>query len=320
MDTLDMELISWMEQHGFQDMRTLSESFSVNERTIRRRVHNMLTRDIIRIIAIPDFVSLGYKAWAKVCIKVKPGWLESVSNRLMEHPRVYFVAHAVGKFDIILAVLFKSEYGLIHFLNSELVKIKGFHSSAAHMLISPIKYYNFHWDSPVFKKCRETGEYYIENSNSPSSYRTDQLDNKILQILAINGRASAVKLKSETGAGETKIRRRLSNMSENGVFKRIVIPNPNILKYESWATIGIAISDQFRPKLIESLVANDSVYLCSHTIGQFNLIISVRFDRLDKLGVFIKTELATMAGISSIEPFLHVKPLKYHNIRWPALP
>ena len=234
----------------------------------------------------------------------------------MKHPRVYFVAHAVGGFDIIIAVLFKSVYGLTHFLNAELVEIKGFHSSEAHMLVNPIKYYNFRWEPPVFEKHDDTGEYYLKNNTSLSSYEVDQLDSKILRSLTRNGLTSAVKLKSEIGVGEYTIRKRISNMLSNGVFKRIVVPNPNILRYESWATIGIVISDQFCPKVIDDLVANESVYLCSYSVGRFDFIISARFDRLDTLDRFIKTDLATMEGISSVEPFLHVKPIKYHDIDW----
>ncbi|GAI40570.1 unnamed protein product, partial [marine sediment metagenome] len=155
MDELDQKLLNELERRGFQSTTTLAHCFDVGERTIRRRIGNMLSEDIIRIIALPNFPLLGYRAWAKIGIKVEAGYLSSVARRLVEHPRIYLVACALGRFEIIIAVNFKTTDGLMHFFNSELTKVKGIRGTEAMMLVYPSKYYNFSWPMPKFKKGKD---------------------------------------------------------------------------------------------------------------------------------------------------------------------
>jgi DNA-binding Lrp family transcriptional regulator len=105
-------------------------------------------------------------------------------------------------------------------------------------------------------------------------------------------------------------------MLNNGAFKTVVVPNPEVLEYEAWATMGITINDQFSHKVMKTLTEHPAVYLASYSIGRFNLIIAARFRSIDLLDRFVNMELPAIAGVGSVETFLHVRPLKYHNINW----
>jgi DNA-binding Lrp family transcriptional regulator len=66
MDELDQKLLNELGRRGFQSAATLAHRFDVGERTIRRRIGNMLSKDIIRVVALPNFPLLGYRAWSNV--------------------------------------------------------------------------------------------------------------------------------------------------------------------------------------------------------------------------------------------------------------
>ena len=66
MDELDQKLLNELERQGFQSATTLAHRFDVGERTIRRRIGNMSSKDIIRVVALPNFPLLGYRAWSNV--------------------------------------------------------------------------------------------------------------------------------------------------------------------------------------------------------------------------------------------------------------
>ena len=316
MDELDQKLLNELERRGFQSTTTLAHCFDVGERTIRRRIGNMLSKDIIRIVALPNFPLLGYRAWAKIGIKVEAGHLSSVARRLVEHPCIYFVACALGRFEIIIAVKCKTTDGLMYLLNSELTEVKGIRSTEAMMLVYPSKYYNFSWPAPKFKKSKDGGEYYIDVDSVTNSCEVDEVDSKLLSILMEDGLARPASLKSKLGIGESTIRKRIRNMLNNEVFKRVIVPNPEVLEYEVWATVGITIDGQFSHKVMEALIKHPAVYLASYSIGRFNLIIAARFHSIDLLDRFVNMELPAIAGVGSVETFLHVRPLKYHNINW----
>lgn len=316
MDELDQKLLNELERQGFQSTTTLAHRFDVGERTIRRRIGNMLSEDIIRVVALPNFPLLGYRAWAKIGIKIEAGYLSSVARRLVEHPHIYFVACALGRFEIIVAVNCKTIDGLMYFLNSELTEVKGIRSTEAMMLVYPSKYYSFSWPAPKFKKGKDGGEYYIDVNSATSVCELDEVDSKILSLLQEDGLARPASLKSKLGIGESTIRKRIRNMLNNEVFKTVVVPNPEVLEYEAWTTVGITINDQFSHKVMEALTEHPAVYLASYSVGRFNLIIAARFHSIDLLDRFVNMELPAIAGVGSVETFLHVRPLKYHNINW----
>jgi len=315
-DELDRKLLNELERQGFQSTTTLAHRFDVGERTIRRRIGNMLSKDIIRIVALPNFPLLGYRAWAKIGLEIESAHLSSIARWLVEHPRVYFVACALGRFKILIAVNYKTTDGLMYFLNSELTKIKGVQSTEAMMLVYPSKYYNYSWPIPKFKKGKDGGEYYIDANSATNSYEVDEVDSKILSVLQRDGLARPASLKSKLGLGESTIRKRIRGMQNNGAFKTVVVPNPEVLEYEAWATMGITMNGQSSDEIMEALIEHPAVYLASYCIGRFNLIIATRFHSIDLLDHFVNMELPAIAGVGPVETFLHARPLKYHNINW----
>jgi len=315
-DELDRLLLNELDQGWSQRAATLAHHLNVGERTIRRRIGNMLRDDIIKVVALPNFPLLGYRAWAKIGIKVEGGQLSSVIRWLVEHPRIYSVACALGRFEILIAVDYKAIDGLMYFLNSELTEVKGIRSTEAMMLAYPIKYYNFSWPAPKFKKDKDRGEYYVDASSATSVCELDEVDSKILNILQEDGLARPQDLKSKLGIGESTIRKRVSNMLHNGAFETVAVPNPEVLEYEVWVTMGITVNDQFSHQTMKTLTEHPSVYLASYSIGRFNLIIAARFHNIDLLDHFVNMDLPNMAVVGSVETFISVMPLKYHNINW----
>jgi len=315
MDELDRKLLSELHSQGFQKSTALAGRFGVGERTIRRRISAMRSEGIIRIIAVPDPVLFGYRGWAKIGIKAEPKSLSNVAHELVEHPSIYFVAQSLGMWDIMIAVHFDSIDKLTHFTNSELTRIRGVLSTETMMLAWPTKYYNFSWPEPSFGENHEW-----ENNRNVTTgrnvYRIDETDRKIIDVLKGDGLTPVADLKSRLGIGEGTIRRRIKKMLKDGVFKMQVVPNPDLLQYDVWATMGIVIAHESAHKVISEIIGNPAVYLASVSIGRFNIVISARFHNVDLLTEFINSELAQIRGVTTVDTFLHTKVLKYHNINW----
>jgi len=316
MDELDQKILSELEHQGFHKSATLAHILGVGERTIRRRINNMISNRVVKIIAVPNPVLCGFRAWTKIGIKVAPESLTRVARVLVEHPSIYFVAYALGRFDIIIAVRFDTIDRLSYFVHSELTRVKGILSAETWMFVSPRKYYHFSWPAPVFQKTKNVWEPYRKDTVSHTHYEVDEVDRRILGILMEDGLTRPASLKSRLGMGESTIRKHMRAMLDNEVYKVGVVPNPEILEYEAWATIGITINHQYAHKVIDSIIKYPAVYLASVSLGRFNIIIATRFSNTDLLNQFVTMELSSIQGISSTETFLHNKPLKYHNINW----
>lgn len=313
MDKLDQELLSELQKQGFQKSSVLAARLGVGERTVRRRINAMKGKGAIKIVALPNPVLSGYRAWAKIGIKVRPGMLFRVARELVEHPSVYFVAYSLGIFDIMVAVHFNTMDMLTYFINLELTKIKGISSVETMILTNPRKYYNFTWPEPVFIRHDVWKHTHYATKDF---HELDEADHRIINALMENGLTPVRALKSRLGMGAGEIRKRTRRMLNDGVFNIEVVPNPELLEYEVWATMGLTTKDHFVHKVINAIIKNPAVYLASDSIGRFSIVIAARFHNIALLNEFIHIELAGIKGIDTVETFLHTKPLKYHNIKW----
>jgi len=277
----------------------------------------MVSNNFVKVIAVPNFILLGSRAWARIGIKVEPGFLSQVASRLVAHPSIYFVDYALGGFDIILSAYFDTMGKLTHFVNSELTRVDGILNVEAMLLISPRKYMLFHWPAPVFSETRAVGEFYRDTIFSHSHYELDEIDRRILGILGEDGLARPASLSSRLGMGENRIRRRMKAMLQNEVYKLNVIPVADALQCEAEATIGITIKHQFPHKIIDSILKHPNVFLASVSLGRFNLVIATHFHKIDLLNQFVTEFLPSIPGIGSIETYLHGKRLKYYSVTWP---
>ncbi|MEW6142544.1 MAG: Lrp/AsnC family transcriptional regulator [Chloroflexota bacterium] len=313
---LDRKILSLLEEGGYQKKSVLSSILGVSERTVSRRIDSMKSRGLIKIIAIPNLMLLGYKAWAKIGIKVAPGTLFDVARELVLHPSVYFVAYALGDFDIMIAVRFHTIDGLAYFTNFELTRIKGIMRSETMLLIGPRKYYDFNWPAFKYEMKDSSLEYYLLQDAYTKSYEVNGVDEKILSVLQEDALIRPAAIRTRLGVGEATIRRRLKEMSSKNVFKIVVVPNMELLEYETWASIGISVNDPSVNKVLDSIIKLPSVYLAALALGKYNIVLGTKFRNVSLLNQFVQIDLPSVPGIKSVELFLHNKPVKYHNINW----
>lgn len=312
MDALDNELIKLLQRYGFQSGLLLASRLKKSHRTIQRHLKRMRDEGVYKVIAVPNFVSFGNRAWAKIGINVDPAMLNHVANTLAEHPSVYFVAYSLGTYNIIIAVAFPELDRLTYFVNHELTQIKGITSKETMLLVRPVKYYRHLWPGHIFSDS-STAESYLTRGNGEEGISA--LDVKILGILAEDGLARPAVISQRLGIAESLVRKRIKYMKDSQAITFEVVPNQEVLEDEAWATIGINTKSDFNDKMLGIIINDPDVYLTSVCLGRFDLIIAARFKNIDLLTRFVSTKLASISGINSVQTFIHNRPIKYHNIR-----
>lgn len=316
MDEPTLELILDLLNYGLQSRALLAKKYGISERTMRRRIEDMISNGYIRPVVAPNLMRLGYKAWARIGIKVAPGYLDQVARELVAHPSVYWVVYCLGRFDIMISVYFDAMDKLANFVNSELIKIKGIQDMETILQVSPRKYLHFLWPVPVLSEDKGAGRTDDGLSND-QAYKLQEAERRILDILVAEGPARPRSLVAKLGMGENTIRKYMRAMTQNEVYKIETACMADVLEYRTHAYIGINIHDQSPHQIIESIIANPAVYTASATLGKYNLLIGVRFSNRDLLNGFISEFLPSIPGITSIETFLLVRLLKLWNVTWP---
>lgn len=317
MDSLDERIITDLVAKGFQDSATMANLYGLSERTIRRRIKNIVDSEFVKVVVTPNFLLLGFRAWARIGIRVEPGAIHTVARELVANPSIYFVGYTLGIYDIIISVYFDTFDRLTFFVNTELSKMEGIRFVETMLLTNPRKYDLYYWPKPSFPNIENK----FDNFHNPyvyhSHYELQETDKKILKTLMEEGPVRPRILSSRLGIGEVTIRKRLKAMQQNNVYKIEALPIVDTGGFGAQATIGINISHHLPHEIIDSIIEHPIVHLASVALGRFNIVIGVRCRNINLLHQFVAEVLSSIPGVVSMEVCLHVKRIKYHNIIFP---
>jgi Lrp/AsnC family transcriptional regulator for asnA, asnC and gidA len=105
LDDIDRQIVAALLADGRASAAEVSRRLGgVSERAVRYRIQRLVDHEVVRICAVINPVTVGYELIADVFIEVTPGTLRSVAERLVEHPRVSYVAAAIGRGDLSIQV------------------------------------------------------------------------------------------------------------------------------------------------------------------------------------------------------------------------
>jgi len=317
MDALDLKLINELEIRGYQKPVTLAPTLGLTERTVRRRMSNLINGGMIKVVAVLNPMSSKYSGGggAIIGIRVEPKFLYQVASDLVSRRTTISVSYSLGSFDIMTTVYFDTMDRLSYFVNLELTKIKGIVSTETIILTWLRKYFRFYWPLPRFG---ETNGRLIQlvDYRGVYNYQSDEIDRKIIRYLMEDALTPHKIITSKVGIAESTLRKRIQRMLNSETIKIEAVPNPIIFENEVWATIGITTRKKSPNNIINALIDNPTVYMATVSIGRFNMILLVRFRHIDLLRRFVEIELPNTDGVSSTEAFLHSRIIKQHGINW----
>ena len=228
MDELDKKIIDALEKEGYQKSSALSSALGVSQRTILRRMHYLLSNNVIKVFIRTNMMLLGYKHRIRAGIKVEPGHQTDLASRLSEHPSIHFLTECCGRFNFIIGAGFKNMSELVSFINLEIPSIPGVQSMETFYTVWPRKYFHFYW--PPEERVAN-GDIRVNDYDETDYYELSELDRSILNIMIQDALIRPAALSKKLNISETKIRNRIRKMLDNQVFKREVMVNPELTEY-----------------------------------------------------------------------------------------
>ena len=122
-DDLDQKLISELQIDGRRRYIDLARDFRVVEGTVRKRIRNLLRRNVIKIAALPNMDQLGYNFVSIIALQVRLADLRKVADKLTQRPQVCYLAFCTGRYDLIGLVMTRSPQELSSFIEKEISAI-----------------------------------------------------------------------------------------------------------------------------------------------------------------------------------------------------
>jgi len=139
MDALDLMIIRELQSDPQQPQADIAKKLGAGTTTVRRRLKRLLDERIIRIVAIADPHALGYNVRAMIGIRVHPGKIDAVADKLASYANVHYALMTTGPYDLVAWAVFRDTDELSGFIRKELGNIDGLASYESMLTLKVVK-------------------------------------------------------------------------------------------------------------------------------------------------------------------------------------
>ena len=122
-DNLDLQMIQELQKDGRESYADLAKKLGVVEGTIRRRLKQLLHKETVKIVAVPNLRKLGYSLITIMGLQVNMVDLRKVADKLAQNPNVCYLAFVTGRYDLMAIIVARSSNELSKFIEREISAI-----------------------------------------------------------------------------------------------------------------------------------------------------------------------------------------------------
>ncbi len=134
----------------------------------------------------------------------------------------------------------------------------------------------------------------------------DELDQRIISLLQVDGRVSNAEIARKLGVAEATVRRRVSRLMQDDVFRVTAVPNIEKMGYLTTAMVGIETQPGRADEVAEALAKLEEVHYGAVTTGRFDVFIWVGLESAERLGDFLRSKVSAVEGIQRTETFVNL--------------
>ncbi|MBF0211486.1 MAG: Lrp/AsnC family transcriptional regulator [Desulfamplus sp.] len=126
-DDINIEIIKELKD-GRKSFKSIADKLNITENTVRTRVAKLKEEKILDICGLFDPSALQGYTTVIIGIKLSEMNLVEKGEEISKLRGVINTTVVTGRYDLIVLVLFNSEFGLLEFYTDEISKVKGIRS------------------------------------------------------------------------------------------------------------------------------------------------------------------------------------------------
>ena len=300
---------------GRKSSAEIAEKLGLNKEVVKRNYIQLEKRGIITGATIHiNYKSFGYSAVAHVLISLDPEQEEKLFEFLQKMSDVYafYNRGLKGNVGVIVALKtlgqlndikdqFKKHFSIFELKTSIWIDVKEMNENLS---IIPSQSKGFNSCPDVKKKPRNSNQVAI-----------DEIDKKIADRLAENGRIPMDLLGKELDASTETVKRRYEKLARAGVLKVTIQINPGKLGYQALCVFFASTSKEESDSIVDELCKIPNIISIMKTSGDFDLQIYSMVQDIRQL-LFIQEQIGKIKGIAKIE--LEILKFGEEWTKWPS--
>jgi Lrp/AsnC family transcriptional regulator for asnA, asnC and gidA len=143
----------------------------------------------------------------------------------------------------------------------------------------------------------------------------DKLDREIISYLQYDGRMAFTKIADELGISEGTVRRRVNQLTKNGILQIVAIVEPQNMGWEEAAMIGISVKAHLINAVADEISILPEVAYLFQAAGEFDLVAEVFCRNREHFVSFLNNKLQQIPGVERTQSFMILKMHKL-SYRW----
>src|SRR5260370_213898 len=144
----------------------------------------------------------------------------------------------------------------------------------------------------------------MDQNNNKNSI--DEIDQRIIEALQLDGRRPFTKLAAELGISEASVRQRVANLINTHVMQIVAVTNPVKLGFSLASMIGIRVSGDRLLEVANEISAFEEVIYLIICAGSIDLLAEVVCRDNDHLLSFLTEKLYKVPGVQQAEPYMYL--------------
>ncbi|MGI5327717.1 Lrp/AsnC family transcriptional regulator [Actinomadura nitritigenes] len=296
LDVLDRGLLHALHLDGRAPASRIAEVLDVSGRTITRRLGRLRATGAARVTAVIDRRGTGHAEWL-VRTRVRPDGARDLARALARRPDTAWVTAVSGGTEIVFVLrAHRADPAPLRALaGSPHVRDVTAHRLLRHLM-------DHRWRG---RTCALTTEQAAAlrppASDAAAPVALNDLDRRILPVLAADARAGYPALARHAGWSESAVRRRLDELRRTGTLRFDVEIDSALLGYSVECLLWLTVTPARLPTVAQALAADTETAFVGAITGTHNLLaIAVCRDE-EAFYTYLTARIGTLDGVEHAE-------------------
>jgi DNA-binding Lrp family transcriptional regulator len=309
-DPLDLALAHALQLDGRAPFRRIASVLGVSDHTVARRYARLRADGLLRVRGLADPARIGQTQWF-VRVQCTPSAAGQLADALARRPDTAWVSLSSGGTQVV-CVLRTSPGEDGNLLLQTLPNAPRVTGVTAHCALHA---FLGNRRSVLNKTGALTPEQVagLQPLRSEVDSRRvvlDDEDQRLVTALGKDGRAGFTELASATGWSQTTVRRRLAELTDNGVLYFDVDFDPVIIGMHLQTILWLSVAPDRLTAAGEALATHPTSAYVAATTGVSNLYAIIMSSDTEALYQYLTTEVAALPGIQHLETAPVIRTVK----------
>lgn len=294
LDDVDRRLLHALQLDGRAPFSRLAPVLDVSERTLARRYRRLLSTGALRVTGLADTKRAGHAEWL-VRLRVRPDATAALARGLARRIDTAWVTVMSGGAE--LACLFRvpDEAPLPELARHPAVLAVDAHQVLRHLM-------QRRWQGRMSALSAEQSAAVRPPESTPHAplVLTD-LDERLLPVLAADGRAAYPQLARAVGWSESAVRRRVEELRRGGMLGFDVEIDPVLFGFTVQSLLWLSVSPGRLLTVADALAADPEAGFVGVMTGPHNLLVCIVCRDTDALFRYTTERIGSLRGIERME-------------------